>query len=105
MDTLPLDSDTSRWPQLQSSTRIQPTNSENITDDPDQEINNVTPVVSEAPDIDWEGSIQRGFSFSNTYESTNAADVNMEDPSYCPYDLDNWLAQSISSEQDIVSYK
>ena len=80
-------------------------NSENITDDPDQEINNVTPVVSEAPVIDWEGSIQRGFSFSNTYELMNAADVNMEDPSYCLYDLDNWLAQSISSEQDIVSYK
>lgn len=52
MDTLPLDSDTSRWPQLQSSTRIQPTSSESITDDPDKEVNNITPVVMEAPVID-----------------------------------------------------
>ena len=92
MDTLPLDPDTSRWPQLQSSARIQPTtNSENITDDPNKEMNNVTPVVPEAPVIDREGSIQREFSSSSTYESTNAADVNMEDPSYCPYDLDDWF--------------
>lgn len=72
MDTLPLDSDTSRWPQLHSSTRIQPTSSGNITDAPDTEMKkDITPLVLETPVIDWGRSIQNGFRFSSTYESMN----------------------------------
>lgn len=76
MDTLLLDSDTSRWPRLRSSTRIQPTSSENITDDSDNEMKDITPIVTKAPAIDWEGSIQSGFDFSSTYKSTNGREYS-----------------------------
>ena len=37
---------------------------------------NIYPIVPEAPIIYWESSIQNGFSFSSTYESTNGREYN-----------------------------
>lgn len=50
--------------------------SESITDDPDKGMKDITPVVPEAPVIDWEGSIQNGFSFSGIYELMNGREYS-----------------------------